>query len=305
MAATLRASAEGLEIVDKARCKKGWVKTEKVWADLAATSQATLRRFWTGIAIQAEAFKGICAVAGVEDWESIIDVKENPILISKKDSRRLSFAIAGSIEEIDKRKLEAIVALLNKLGGDTSIEIVDVDEGSIKLILNGSSEALERIESLAISGELTEVFDISVQDIHFLKKAELVQLINKNGAEAVRLDGVNLSNANLSRSDLSNANLIGADLIEADLIEADLSGADLIKADLSRANLREANLRGADLRFSNLSGANLRDANVMRAKFGRGAGISAEEKQDLIKRGAIFGEGIIDRAESLSPSPRG
>ena len=127
------------------------------------------------------------------------------------------FAIAGSIEEIDKRKLDAIVALLNKLGGDTSIEILDVDEGSVRLILGGSPEALEGIEALFVSGELAELIDVAVQDVHFLEKEELAGLIVKNGGNSLHIGGTNLSGTNLSGTNLSGANLSGANLSRADL----------------------------------------------------------------------------------------
>lgn len=71
MAATIRASKKGLNLVDQNRRIKGWAKSCEVWADLANTTTATLRRFWRGDAIQAPAFESICTTVGIEDWESI------------------------------------------------------------------------------------------------------------------------------------------------------------------------------------------------------------------------------------------
>ena len=275
MAATVRASDKGLEIVDKARCKKGWAKSGQVFADLAHTTSATLRRFWAGLAIQSSTFQSICVAVGIEDWESIADFSGKEPSHSQLGSKRLSFAIAGSIEDIDKHKLEAIVALLNKLGGDTSIEILDIYEGSIKLILGGSSEALERIEELFNSGQLSKVEGIAVQGTHFLSKGELVQLIRENAGEA---------------------NLSGADL----------SGADLIGANLRGANLSEANLSEANLSRADLSGANLIGADVSRTRFSSiTRGLSEESKQDLIERGAIFEDAPGEEAFVRSPVPGG
>ncbi|MEO0988489.1 MAG: pentapeptide repeat-containing protein [Cyanobacteria bacterium J06639_14] len=233
MAATVRASTTGLQRVDKARRKKGWTKAEQAWADLALTSPATLKRFWAGVSIGSEAFREICKAVKINDWEAIIDFEADAKPSSEICGQRLSFAIAGSIEKIDKSKLDAIVALLRTLGGDTTIEILDMDEGSLKLILGGSQKALERIQSLFESGELTEVAESLIQDIHFLDKSELIELIKKNGGSAL----------NLTRVDLS----------EADLSEVDLSKADLSKANLSRANLSQANLSRANLSFSSPS----------------------------------------------------
>lgn len=77
----LRASPQGLEIVDKARNKKGWTKTVTVaWWQNALTSQATLRRFWRGIPIEKESFINICKAVGITNWEDIVDCSTNQTL---------------------------------------------------------------------------------------------------------------------------------------------------------------------------------------------------------------------------------
>ncbi|MEA5464862.1 pentapeptide repeat-containing protein [Leptothoe sp. PORK10 BA2] len=268
-------------LVDKARCKKGWAKTEKAWADLATTSKATLRRFWGSLKIQTEVFQAICNAVGLEDWESIAQFADEDDAPPKVYEKRLSFAIAGSIEEIDKQKLDVIVALLRKLGGDTEIEILDIEEGSVKLTLGVSEEALQRIQELFESGELQEVEGLLVQDVRLLTKQEIVESIRNNGGS-----GQNLSGADLSGADLSGANLSRADLSRADLSRADLSGADLSGADLIGANLSGANFSGADL-----SGANLDKALVEKARFLDTQGISVKSRELLIQRGAIFEDG--------------
>jgi len=73
MAVTLRASKQGLEIVDRERKKKGWEATAAAWYGSAQTSQATLKRFRRGIPIQQNVFIDICQAIGIENWEQIID----------------------------------------------------------------------------------------------------------------------------------------------------------------------------------------------------------------------------------------
>ncbi len=119
---------------------------------------------------------------------------------------------------------------------------------------------------------------------------------NLSGANLI---GANLSDADLIGANLSDADLIGANLSDANLSDADLRGADLRGADLSDANLREADLREADLRGANLSGADLSGANVKNAIFIDATGITPEQKQDLIRRGAIFGDTSNDRSKAL------
>jgi|GEM_PF-1815111 len=75
MSSTLKASKQGLEIVDRARRRKGWTKTRSLsWWQAAHTSQASLRRFWRGIAIDRETFIAICLAVGLNDWQSIADI---------------------------------------------------------------------------------------------------------------------------------------------------------------------------------------------------------------------------------------
>jgi hypothetical protein len=75
MADTLKASQQGLALVDRARKRKGWTKTRTpAWWDAAYTTQATLKRFWRGIAIQRENFVAICQVVGIEDWQQVADL---------------------------------------------------------------------------------------------------------------------------------------------------------------------------------------------------------------------------------------
>ncbi len=133
----------------------------------------------------------------------------------------------------------------------------------------------------------------------------------------VRLDGCDLSGANLQQvnlrgsqlcdTDLSGANLTaarlaGADLSGALLSEARLVAADLHKASLALANLSGADLSGADLRGANLSRVNSHGAIVTGATLGNNEGLTAEEIQQWLARGAISDtnaaqpSGGVDRA---------
>ena len=73
MAVSLRASKQGLEIVERERKKKGWEATAASWYDAANTSAATLKRFRRGIPIQQDVFIAICKAVGIENWEEIVD----------------------------------------------------------------------------------------------------------------------------------------------------------------------------------------------------------------------------------------
>jgi len=73
MAVSLKASKEGLQIVDRERRKKGWQATAASWCVAANTSEATLKRFRRKIPIQQDVFVAICEAVGIENWEQIVD----------------------------------------------------------------------------------------------------------------------------------------------------------------------------------------------------------------------------------------
>jgi hypothetical protein len=168
-------------------------------------------------------------------------------------------------------------------------------KGTIQLFLEGSEGGLQRLANLHQSGELQALLnklkpddmpEIVVTKVEFttnakvIEKAELIKTIREGTIDKTTLQQVDLSGADLSGADLWRANLSGANLSSTNLSGAILSGAILKRADLS----------GADLWRANLSGADLSGAGVENAIFIDATGITPEQKQDLIRRGAIFAE---------------
>lgn len=79
MAPSLKASSAGLDLVDRARQRRGWTKTSTArWWQDAHTSRATLRRFWQGERIQQDIFIAICQAVGIGDWQTIADFSASP-----------------------------------------------------------------------------------------------------------------------------------------------------------------------------------------------------------------------------------
>jgi len=80
MAASIRASERGLEIVDIARRRKGWNRDSEIWLDEAGSiGKSTLNRFWARKAINRDNFVAICEAVGITDWESIADFNSSPV----------------------------------------------------------------------------------------------------------------------------------------------------------------------------------------------------------------------------------
>lgn len=81
MAVSLKASKQGLKLVDQARKKKGWTATASAWCTAAQISVSTLKRFRERKPILQDAFISICEAVG-ENWEAIVD---NSITEQKED----------------------------------------------------------------------------------------------------------------------------------------------------------------------------------------------------------------------------
>ena len=77
MAGLLRASEEGLKIIDMVRRNLGWNKTEDSWCLAALISKATLKRFWSRKGIRRENFINICKAVEIENWEYIAEGYKN------------------------------------------------------------------------------------------------------------------------------------------------------------------------------------------------------------------------------------
>jgi hypothetical protein len=76
--ASLRATTAGLELVDKARIRKGWHRQAAIWHIQANVGLSTLKRFWKsdrpkvmgGYGISYDAFVSIVSAVG-EDWRKV------------------------------------------------------------------------------------------------------------------------------------------------------------------------------------------------------------------------------------------
>ena len=152
MAATLRATIEGLRLADEARNRKGWSKRERVWADLATTSQSTLGRFWARIPIRSETIEQIYLAVGIVNWEKFVSTEEEeinkPVSTVGLEGRRTyaSITLGVSLDDISPEDLHRVVTILAKYG----VSLIDQSEGSLRLLVEGSPEAIEKINAMFI-----------------------------------------------------------------------------------------------------------------------------------------------------------
>ena len=96
---------------------------------------------------------GILAVEGV--LQEFLPQHITP----KQSDEPKAFAISGKMGDLSSEELKAIVELLRQKTGDNSIDIAFSTDGSIKLVLNGTPEGLEKLQNLFDTGALTKVLD--------------------------------------------------------------------------------------------------------------------------------------------------
>ena len=238
----------------------------------------------------------------------------------------ISYIISGTAKRKDKTTLKAIEKHLRQTLNAASLTIYDIDEGSMKLFFNGTQEDLEKLENSFKSGELTDIFDIPIEDVSFVEDNEnklaltiagnvsytdiaklksaltgvdqkeiLVEKIrsNRRDFKVLSLANADLSEADLSDANFSGANLSGASLFLAKLIGANLSEAKLIGADLRGADLRGADLIGAKLRGAKLRGANLSEANLSGANLSEANLIGANLIEANLSEASLSGASLF------------
>ena len=325
---TIIASPQGVERAEKALIRLG-VESKFNFAKTRFLSRSVITKFFQRQPIQLDSFKKICEelelnwreIAGITEEEQLERLKikdcsssdtneeveavqtlRRQVTVIDKQSKEIKAVIIleGDITSVNNDLLITLELFLRTYSGDT-IKITDIKEGSIRIIVEGSQEDIERLISQFELRELTEVSGYPVENIQILsessdddenneleQKWRLVQEIVTQGAKGRNLSGTDLSDADLSDANLSRADLSSADLSSADLCGVNLSDANLSDANLSDATLRNAKLRGTNLsradlsgadlsgttlRNANLSGADLIDANLSGADL-RGANLS-------------------------------
>ena len=80
------------------------------------------------------------------------------------------------IKDIDKPVAEAIEAHLRKLSEDVTLTLLRIEEGSVKLILEGTRTGFERIRELMELGQLTEIFGFDIEDLLWEPSSERVKI---------------------------------------------------------------------------------------------------------------------------------
>lgn len=195
MAVSLRASKQGLEIVDLARKKKGWTKTADVWCHDARVGKAGLRRFWRRMPILQENFVSICQTVGVK-WEEIVDSTQKREENSQSKTRSENLwllELKATIDEVDKPLLDSLIAQVQQRSPDALVKTQKLDITSAVLVQNWQSvesvlpheKRRSRDKAIAPEGSVRRAKQI---DLGANRSAVLVVQMTPGSSEEVLVD---------------------------------------------------------------------------------------------------------------------
>ncbi|NCR52267.1 MAG: pentapeptide repeat-containing protein [Microcystis aeruginosa L211-07] len=254
----------------------------------------------------------ISAVTRYRDNSQTFDHNNKPQ--TQQSNKVFELVIEVGIDDLTPEKIDKINNLIQKIARDNTIKPIMKLKGSIRLFLEGSEDGLQRLADLHQSGELQallnelksdDIPEIIVTKAEFttdakvIEKAELIKAIREGTIDKTTLQQVDLSGAILRGANLRGADLSGAFLSDANLRGADLSGAILSGADVENAIFIDATgitpEQKQDLiRLGAIFGDTSNEASI------DATGITPEQKQDLIRRGAIFGDTSNEASKEIN-----
>jgi hypothetical protein len=110
-----------------------------------------------------------------------------PVLYSQKQKRvriKWEITLKATLEDLDDKQLEAIVAHIREISGDATLTLQKVEVGSVRLILRGTEEGFNRVEHLLRTGKLDNILGFFVQGLSQL----LVTVVSKSERARAWLD---------------------------------------------------------------------------------------------------------------------
>jgi nucleoside phosphorylase/tetratricopeptide (TPR) repeat protein len=96
-----------------------------------------------------------------------LEVLANLYGASQRQTGQYMLVLSATINELDKARVQAIVAHLKTLSDDTELTLVRIEDGSVRVILQGSRAGFEELRLLFESGQLSTVLGIEILDVEW------------------------------------------------------------------------------------------------------------------------------------------
>ena len=161
---SVRLSKEKTKMVNQARIRKGWNKTEPAWHDLAGVSLSTLKRFLNGEGVTIANFRSLSEVVGIKDWYSLIDWEQSD-----------SAAVAQVMLESNK---EPVFRTSNS--AENAVTITGVFDAYLRLEVEMTSERLIELlhdGKLSIKQEANTLGGVLIQGIYSPEKQLQIETV--------------------------------------------------------------------------------------------------------------------------------
>jgi len=137
-----------------------------------------------------DAYKFACVeirLASIPEYLTPILHVRNVAHSDQTNQTKYVVILSATIDEVNKPLVQAIVAHLRQISGDTSLTLQEVKAGSVKLVLRGSRDGFNRLRFLFKAGKLNEILGITVQSVrvgeffHFLANLfnDLIEWLGK------------------------------------------------------------------------------------------------------------------------------
>jgi predicted NACHT family NTPase len=146
MANSLTASDKGLQLVNDAREKQGWNRSDKRFLKAAGNiSRATLNRFYAQQPVKHDNFVAICNAVGLEKWQRVAAT-----VLSAEKPQVVAEIPANSLAELDRELRAWFKALRYEIEPDYLVETAEYFEWIIRIPVRSR---FDRVLIHGITGE--------------------------------------------------------------------------------------------------------------------------------------------------------
>ncbi|MEA5470658.1 hypothetical protein [Spirulina sp. 06S082] len=190
MSRTLKVSPECIKQVKFSLPRHNYSTVQELAED-SQIARSTVSNFLNGKPVLTRNFLELCHFLDLDSEQiSGLKIKENKqqdysinaqnIDSIKRQSNitiiQLSIVL-DTQDEVAISKLPEILKQIKEISGDTSMNIENIEKGSIVLKISGSKTGCERLNNLFRSGQLTELLGIEILDLALeLPEKNLIQL---------------------------------------------------------------------------------------------------------------------------------
>lgn len=156
---------QGLSNVEQLIFKGSW--EEKTYEEIATDSQYRYTFSYlkqdAGPKLWSRLAKVLGEKIGKKNFKAAIERRSRSP--EQKTQVKWEFVWSATIDQARKSRVEAILIQLRELAIDENLTILEVREGSVILVLEGSQEGFDRLSELFKTGQLSEILGIPVEDV--------------------------------------------------------------------------------------------------------------------------------------------